>query len=661
MKTSDSTAKETATTESSTMRSAFQIFVEFFKQIFHYEPVIFFVFLVLTAANTALTLLHVLFPKALIDAWASSTSATNFMNLLMVFFALRVICGIVIDTANLQLQKQDLMLNSFFNEDFAKKTRRLAYFMLEDPKILELRESALFLINRYNAVELFLTNFTKFTSALFSLLGVAMILWQFQPFFLLFIIALSFLIAILQFLETQAQRSVTEEIIPYNRKFNYFFGTMLAQENQAEFRLFSVAKLFEQRALGFNRSMARSFNMMYKKVGNYEVLKALVMGFSRFGLYTYAGLRVFGLFGAPLEPGNFVAIVLAAESFSTYLETLGQSGLQIQLTLHQLQPLFAFFDLPEELEQKERSRASKAELRTGEEAGVGSHDAEAPETARTKMRQPGALQELCFEHVSFSYPHADRKVLDDISFTLHAGETLALVGRNNAGKSTIIKLLCRLFEPQEGRILWNGTDIRAFPPEVYFARLACVFQDFKLFPFRLWENIATTEAAGGSINEGLSAEERKHIYAILQQVDMDSAIAALPSGLDTYLDKQIYDDATDFSGGQRQKLAIARALYKESDLAILDEPTAALDPLAESEVYEHFAELVSGKTALFVSHRMSASRFCDRILVLDGGKIVAEGSHETLVKEDGLYRQLYEAQAQYYQAEADSAKQGVGR
>ena len=650
MKNSDSAAKETATTESSAPRSSFPTFIKFFKQIFHYEPLLPFVFLVMTAGNTALTLLRVWFPKAMIDAWASGTSAMNFMNLLMVFFGLRVICGIVIDTSNLQLQKHNLMLNSFFNEVFAKKTRRLAYFMLEDPKILELRESALFPINRYNAVELFLTNFTKFTSALFSLLGVALILWRFQPLFLLFIIALSFLIAILQFFETQAQRSVTEEIIPYNRKFNYFFGTMLAQENQAEFRLFSVAELFEQRALGFNRSMAQSFNTMYKKVGNYEVLKVLVMGFLRFGLYTYAGLRVFGLFGAPLEPGDFVAIILAAESFSTYLEALGQSGLQIQLTLHQLQPLFAFFDLPEGLEQKEPLHASKAELRIEEEVGSENQDAEPAKMTRKQPLYPGTLQELCFEHVSFSYPNADRKVLDDISFTLHAGETLALVGRNNAGKSTIIKLLCRLFEPQEGRILWNGTDIRAFPPETYFARLACVFQDFKLFPFRLWENIATTEAEGGSVSEGLSAEERQHLYEILQKVDMDAAIAALPSGLDTYLDKQIYDDATDFSGGQRQKIAIARALYKESDLAVLDEPTAALDPLAESEVYEHFAELVSGKTALFVSHRMSASRFCDRILVLDGGKIIAEGSHDALVKQDGLYRKLYEAQAQYYQA-----------
>ena len=209
------------------------------------------------------------------------------------------------------------------------------------------------------------------------------------------------------------------------------------------------------------------------------------------------------------------------------------------------------------------------------------------------------------------------------------------------GKSTIVKLICRLFEPQKGRILWNGTDIREFDYKAYLAELSAVFQDFFLFPFTIRDNIDP---------KGKGKDE--DIYSVLEETDLTPVIKRLEKGIDTYLNKNVWEEATELSGGERQKIAIARSLFRPSGLVILDEPTAALDPLAESEVYEHFHELTRGRTAIFISHRMSSSTFCDRILLLQDGKVAAFDSHRNLMRGHNLYRQLFEAQAMHFRQQA---------
>ncbi|MFA6690650.1 MAG: ABC transporter ATP-binding protein, partial [Saccharofermentanales bacterium] len=260
------------------------------------------------------------------------------------------------------------------------------------------------------------------------------------------------------------------------------------------------------------------------------------------------------------------------------------------------------------------------------ERGVSSGDLEA-----------GELESIAFENLVFSYPNSDRVILDDISFEIKKGEKISIVGLNNAGKSTIVKLICRLFESDSGRILWNGIDIRDYDYDSYLEQISCVFQDFMVFPFTIQDNI-----------DPLGESGEDEVWEILDEVSMGSDVRSLPQQLNTYLDKSLFEEATDMSGGQKQKIAIARAVRKEADLVILDEPTAALDPLAESEVYEHFNDLVRGRTAIFISHRMSSSVFCDKILLLDGGRIAAMDSHEILMKGNNLYRTLFETQAANY-------------
>lgn len=244
--------------------------------------------------------------------------------------------------------------------------------------------------------------------------------------------------------------------------------------------------------------------------------------------------------------------------------------------------------------------------------------------------------EFAFHDVSFSYPGTNIPVLEHVTLSFAVGEKTSLVGRNGAGKTTLIKLLCRLHEPTSGYITLNGIDIRKYSYKEYTQAFSVVFQDFHLFSLPLDENIA----AGTEIDEAA-------LQSSLAKVGLTDHVQQLPQGVRT----RLYNNngsGVDLSGGEAQRTAIARALYKDAPFVILDEPTAALDPIAEAEIYEQFSQMTAGKTAVYISHRMSSCKFCDRIIVLDHGRIAEDGTHDTLLANHGIYANLYETQAQYY-------------
>lgn len=244
--------------------------------------------------------------------------------------------------------------------------------------------------------------------------------------------------------------------------------------------------------------------------------------------------------------------------------------------------------------------------------------------------------ELSFYNVSFKYPGSDKYILKDINMTFNIGEKLALVGLNGAGKTTLIKLLLRLYEPTEGEIRLNGIDIGKYDYDEYVQIFSVVFQDFGIFDFPLDENIAASEDVD-------SARVKK----VIDKVGLTELVNTLPDKEHTLLYHE-NGDGVALSGGEAQKVAIARALYKDAPFVILDEPTAALDPIAEAEIYENFDTLVGDKTAIYISHRMSSCKFCDRIVVINNGRIEEEGSHDTLMEKNGLYAKMYNTQANYY-------------
>lgn len=248
------------------------------------------------------------------------------------------------------------------------------------------------------------------------------------------------------------------------------------------------------------------------------------------------------------------------------------------------------------------------------------------------------------EHVSFRYPGTKEDAIHDLNLkmVLKPGDHIAIVGRNGSGKTTFIKLLCRLYNVTEGVIRVNGKDIRDYAYEEYVDIFSVVFQDYRMFSLELGENIAASEKV-----------EEERVLDAMRKAGLGHRLENLPNGLDTYVGKEFEESGVNFSGGERQKLAIARAIYKDAPFVIMDEPTAALDPISECDVYESFDRLVGHKAAVYISHRLASCRFCDKILVFSEGGVVQNGSHEALVEQKGLYREMWNAQAQWYAETAE--------
>ncbi len=247
--------------------------------------------------------------------------------------------------------------------------------------------------------------------------------------------------------------------------------------------------------------------------------------------------------------------------------------------------------------------------------------------------------ELRLENVSYRYPGAQEDTLHGLDLTVHPGEKLAIVGLNGAGKTTLVKLLCGLLDPTAGTVLLNGRDIRAFDRRRYYDLFSAVFQEFSILDVTVAEEIAQT-------TEGIDDDRIKDC---LEKAGLTAAIQKLPKGLETHIGREVYLDGALFSGGETQRLMLARALYKDGPILLLDEPTAALDPIAENDIYMKYSEMTKGKTSVFISHRLASTRFCDRIILIDGGQIREEGTHDSLLALGGEYAKLFEVQSRYYQ------------
>ena len=249
------------------------------------------------------------------------------------------------------------------------------------------------------------------------------------------------------------------------------------------------------------------------------------------------------------------------------------------------------------------------------------------------------LYEIKLDSVSYRYPGADKDTIHNIDLTIRAGEKLAIVGLNGAGKTTLVKLICGLIDPTDGRVLLNGTDIRCFNRKEYYRLFSAVFQEFSILDVTVAECITQSTD---------TVDERKMQWCI-EQAGLTDFIAELPDGLQTHVGRDVFSDGVLFSGGQTQRLMLARALYKDGPILLLDEPTAALDPIAENDIYMKYNEMTAGKISVFISHRLASTRFCDRILFLQDGGIAEEGTHESLLALRGEYAKLFDVQSRYYQ------------
>ena len=324
----------------------------------------------------------------------------------------------------------------------------------------------------------------------------------------------------------------------------------------------------------------------------------------------YAWLIYLALKGR-ISAAEFVLYFNAAAGFSTWLGSMLGQITAFERLNHAMNRFRSYLEYPESYRR---------------EGGKAAGDLSAPKTI--EMR-----------HVSFRYGEDGEDVIRDLNLTLEAGEHLAVVGLNGAGKTTMVKLLCGLTEPTEGTVLYGGTDIREYNREEYYRLFGAVFQDYSLLPVAIEEIVAEDE--GEHI-------DRERAEQCLKQAGLWEKIASLPEGMRSRYDRTFWDDGINLSGGEIQKLLLARALYRESPVILLDEPTAALDPVSENRLYETYDEVMAGKTTVFISHRLASTRFCHRIILMENGRILEEGTHGELLAKKGRYCELFETQARYY-------------
>ncbi|MBP5747914.1 MAG: ABC transporter ATP-binding protein, partial [Treponema sp.] len=402
------------------------------------------------------------------------------------------------------------------------------------------------------------------------------------------------------------QKQFFEKNVSYNRYFGYWFDLIFDYSIGKYIRLYKMQKLMIKRVEETNKNLEHEFNNWINKDIKISFIPFLSQAFMQLASYAYVGLKaVFGLISA----GKCLMYVSSYTKLVESITGISDNFVKIRMESQYLSYFYDFMDI-------------KNKRYEG--------------TIPTEKRDDN-LFEIEFRDVSFKYANSETWALRHVNQKITLGTKNAVVGKNGAGKTTFIKLLCRLYEPTEGQILLNGVDIRYYDYDEYAKLFAIVFQDFNLFSFPLGENVS------GSVdyNKGRAAK-------CLEEAGFGERLAKMEKGLDTPLYQYSDENGVEISGGEAQKIAIARSLYKDAPFVIMDEPTSALDPVAEYEIYQNLDKMVEGKTSIYISHRMSSCRFCDNIIVFDQGKIVEQGSHEKLMAGAGLYSQLWNAQAQYY-------------
>ncbi|MCI8401183.1 MAG: ABC transporter ATP-binding protein [Lachnospiraceae bacterium] len=411
--------------------------------------------------------------------------------------------------------------------------------------------------------------------------------------------------------ERRASYEERVKTAPYRNKNQYVTNVMIDFRKAKEIRLYRLQDFLLDK---FRKNKGYFYQAREEAKPAFYFSHGLgILGEMVQTAVTY-GYLVAGVLKGTMTIGGFTGYAAALNNLSATLVTI----VEAYLNIHLYGEYFIDFEAAMELE---------------EEGGMCPSNRHGPAWTESERE---AVQSIVFEEVSFSYPGSERKALDHVSVEIPLKGSLSIVGQNGSGKSTLVKLLLRLYRPDEGRILLNGTDIWEIPLEEYRKRAAAVFQDYWIFALDIRHNVAPD---GG---------EDRAIWESLKKAGVESAVRNLPGQLDTPLFGYYHENGVDLSGGEKQKLAIARMVHKDAGIMILDEPTAALDPQAELEIYEQVHRLAEDKAVLYISHRMSSCHFSDAILVLEDGKVAEYGSHKELMERRALYYELYCSQAECY-------------
>lgn len=527
----------------------------------------------------------------------------------LIFYAAVLIIGefaatMLIEKSNSVLGKYQERLECYFDVLLGKQTMELDFQLTEDKEALDQLQKAKTGMSWYSegvygvAEQVFM-----FVGNIIKMAGLVTIIILHAPVLLLIMAVYAvFHFALTTKINKFAVASFNK-LSKFNNMFGYFAWEVVDSRYGKDIRLYNAKDIILNAWKDNTKMQIDTWKWQADKEFPYDLLLEIaVFAGSMFTYFYVALLAIGGAFGI----GVFTQLIAAEGSLENTLFNLVWNVTELVKRCNYAYEYVVFMDYPAALLKGDKHIEKKD-------------------------------HEIEFRHVSFAYPKTERKILDDISIKIRSGEHLSIVGLNGAGKTTFIKLLCRLYDPTDGEILVDGVNIKEYDYKEYMQQIAPVFQDFKLFAFSMGENIAFDKASNAKMSK----------YTDL--VGLKDLVKKLDNGFNTNIFKYFDEKGIEPSGGEQQKIAISRALFKESPIVILDEPTAALDPLAEYEVYKEFHTLVGGKTAVYISHRLSSCKFCDKIAVFSDGHIAEYGTHDELLSiPSGIYAEMFEAQAKYY-------------
>lgn len=505
---------------------------------------------------------------------------------------------IVIALHNYYMNSINARMKGFMNKKVAEKTNQMDAVLFEDPKVLddinkarEATRSAFWVGN---------TIITAATLYIPYILVISFYLYQLNP-LLILVILLTFLTKIVALgIRSKLYTDLEEHAAPLRRKRAFYEEAMVGREYFKETRMLGAFSFFKNKYSTVVRLLNNETWKADSRAATFELLTESVNGLNYFAILY---LLYYSLQNGWITVGAFAAVLASINELSEMVEELINEHLTvISEDLGKMSSLIQLFDLPE---------------KTGERKSVDWNS------------------DIVFDRVSFTYPFTTYKSIDDISLSIKAGETIAIVGENGAGKSTFTKLLLGLYKPTSGEISVGGQPTKTILPDTFYRGISAVFQHFQRYQLTLEENIRISDV-----------ESKAEINPVMQQAGVEWASHSYPEGIKTMLSREF--EGVDLSGGQWQRISIARGLYRPHDLIVLDEPTAAIDPLEENRLYEKFAEIAKEKTAIIVTHRLGSARIADRIVVMKNGRLVEVGTHKELLAANDYYAEMYRSQASWY-------------
>lgn len=575
-------------------------------------------FLILFAVcSPIMSYLWTFISKLVIDSITVEKSIEKLIIIMAVVFLIQVVVTIINSCIRLNTNYRYISIRFACMNEKNRKVMTMPFQNLENSDVMDCYQKAgqasgsndIGIEGMMRAIENFIVNFCVTAVGL-------IIMGTMNPYIVIGMTALAFFNF---FIKNQTnkvtKREVWDKLATWWRKDGYMQNTMTD---------FSAAK--DIRIYGLKDYLVKKYRTLFEERKQYQKknekfwwitaqISNLIWFFCQIGIYAWL---VYSVIYKDMTIGNFTLYLGSSATFLTHIGSLLDSVGNILQRSREVDDWRSFLDIDKESKDSEL------------------------------MVPKYATYTFVFDNVSFKYPKSEKYALKNLNLTVKAGERLAVVGLNGAGKSTFIKLLLRLYEPTEGRIFLNGEDVSKYNKKSYYDLFSAVFQDVHLFAFPLSENVSmdTTDRT-----------DKERAKKCLIDAGLGEKLSTLQKGIDTPILKVIDDDGVDFSGGEKQKLALARALYKDSPIVVLDEPTAALDALAEAKLYNDFDRLIGNKTSVYISHRLSSTQFCDHVAMFKDGEMVEYGTHESLMEAKGPYSEMFEVQAQYYLEEEGENEQ----